>query len=64
MPRQATVTETRLNHTITSLISTLPLLKELNDAFGPPFVQTISNTIETLISMAQVRSSELAQLTN
>ncbi|KAJ7705666.1 hypothetical protein B0H14DRAFT_3172948 [Mycena olivaceomarginata] len=53
MPRQATVTETRLNHTITSLISTLPLLKELNDAFGPPFVQTISNTIETLISMAQ-----------
>jgi hypothetical protein len=59
MPRQPTVTETRLNNTLASLAYTLPLLKELNDAFGPPFVQTISNTIEALISMAQVRGSEL-----
>ncbi|KAJ7344091.1 hypothetical protein DFH08DRAFT_810618 [Mycena albidolilacea] len=51
---QATVRETRLNDTITSLISTLPLLKEPNDAFRPPFVQTISNTIEALISMSQL----------
>jgi hypothetical protein len=32
--------------------------KELNDAFGPPFIQSIANTIESLISMAQVRKLE------
>ncbi|KAJ7754712.1 hypothetical protein B0H14DRAFT_3600317 [Mycena olivaceomarginata] len=53
MPRQPTVTENRLNNTLASLTYTLRLLKELNDMFGPPFVQMISNTIEALISMAQ-----------
>ncbi|KAJ7801401.1 hypothetical protein B0H14DRAFT_3783345 [Mycena olivaceomarginata] len=31
----------------------LTLLKELNDAFGPPFIRPIANTIESLIDMVQ-----------
>ncbi|KAF8166941.1 hypothetical protein K438DRAFT_249203 [Mycena galopus ATCC 62051] len=31
----------------------LPLLKELNDAFGPPFVQPIVNTVQSLINLVQ-----------
>jgi hypothetical protein len=37
------------------LTPALTLLKELNDAFGPPFIQPIANTIESLIGKAQVR---------
>ncbi|KAF8180305.1 hypothetical protein K438DRAFT_1768539 [Mycena galopus ATCC 62051] len=31
----------------------LPLLNELNDAFGPPFIQSISNTIEALLDLVK-----------
>jgi hypothetical protein len=58
MPRQPTVTKSRLNNIVVCLAPTLALLKELNDAFGPPFVQPITNTIETLINMTGVRSSK------
>ncbi|KAJ7351565.1 hypothetical protein DFH08DRAFT_935169 [Mycena albidolilacea] len=53
MPRQPTVTETHLERIVACLAPGLTLLKELNDAFGPPFILTISNTIEALIDMVQ-----------
>ncbi|KAJ7838033.1 hypothetical protein B0H14DRAFT_3141268 [Mycena olivaceomarginata] len=53
MPRQSTVTEIRLNNIKGCLTPALTLLKELNDAFGPPFIQPIANTIECLIDMVQ-----------
>jgi hypothetical protein len=56
MPHQPTATEIHLNNIVAYLTPTVTLLKELNDAFGPPFIQTISNTVETLISIAQVGS--------
>ncbi|KAJ7898663.1 hypothetical protein B0H14DRAFT_2557153 [Mycena olivaceomarginata] len=52
MPCQPTVTKSRLNNIVVCLAPTLAL-KELNDAFGPPFVQPITNTIETLINMTR-----------
>jgi hypothetical protein len=55
MPRQPTVT---LGNIAARLTPTVTLLKELNDAFGPPFVQSISNTIEALIKMVQVIHGE------
>jgi hypothetical protein len=62
MSRLSAVTEIRFRNIVGCLTPTLNLLKELNDAFGPPFVQPIAKTIETLISMAQVRRSELQQI--
>jgi hypothetical protein len=59
MPRQPTAIESRLNNAASGLEPALALLKELNDAFGSPFLQPIANTIETLIKMAQVRMLEL-----
>ncbi|KAJ7349728.1 hypothetical protein DFH08DRAFT_935707 [Mycena albidolilacea] len=53
MPRQSTVTEIRLNNIKGCLTPALTLLKELNDAFGPPFIQPIASTIEFLIDMFQ-----------
>ncbi|KAJ7846198.1 hypothetical protein B0H14DRAFT_3681498 [Mycena olivaceomarginata] len=53
MPRQSTATEIRLNNIKGCLTPALTLLKELNDAFGPPFIQPIANTIESLIDMVQ-----------
>ncbi|KAJ7719456.1 hypothetical protein B0H14DRAFT_3170635, partial [Mycena olivaceomarginata] len=53
MPRQSTVTEIRLDNIKGCLTPALTLLKELNDAFGPPFIQPIANTIESLIDMVQ-----------
>ncbi|KAJ7782596.1 P-loop containing nucleoside triphosphate hydrolase protein [Mycena olivaceomarginata] len=53
MPRQPTATETHLERIVACLAPGLALLKELNDAFGPPFIQMISNTIEILIDMVQ-----------
>ncbi|KAJ7689368.1 hypothetical protein B0H14DRAFT_3176031 [Mycena olivaceomarginata] len=53
MPRQSTLTEIRVTNIIECLTPALTLLKELNDAFGPPFIQSIANTIESLIIMAQ-----------
>jgi hypothetical protein len=54
MPRQPTATEIHLDSVVASLTPALTLLRELNDAFGPPFIQIIYNTIEGLISMARV----------
>jgi hypothetical protein len=55
MVRQSTLTKIRVTNIVQCLAPTLTLLKELNDAFGPPFIQSIANTIESLISMVQVR---------
>ncbi|KAF8207499.1 hypothetical protein K438DRAFT_1755539 [Mycena galopus ATCC 62051] len=53
MPRRPTVTEMRLDNITVCLTQALPLLTELNDAFGPPFVQSIVNTIQALINLVQ-----------
>ncbi|KAJ7878483.1 hypothetical protein B0H14DRAFT_3129952, partial [Mycena olivaceomarginata] len=53
MPRQSTVTEIHLNNIMGCLTPALTLLKELNDAFGPPFIQPIAHTIDCLIDMVQ-----------
>ncbi|KAF8155290.1 hypothetical protein K438DRAFT_1777660 [Mycena galopus ATCC 62051] len=51
MPRQSTVFEMRVENITACLSLALPLLNELNDAFGPPFIQSISNTVEALINL-------------
>ncbi|KAJ7333393.1 hypothetical protein DFH08DRAFT_1021040 [Mycena albidolilacea] len=53
MPRQPTAIKRRVSNAAAGLEPALALLKEINNAFGPPFVQPIANTIETFISMAQ-----------
>ncbi|KAF8164568.1 hypothetical protein K438DRAFT_1941830, partial [Mycena galopus ATCC 62051] len=53
MPRLPTAIEIRINNIIACLTPALLLLTELNDAFGPPFVQSIANTIQSLINMVQ-----------
>jgi hypothetical protein len=59
MPRQLTVTEIRLANITACLTPALTLLNELNDVFGPLFIQPISNTVLSLMSMVQVSYSEL-----
>ncbi|KAF8145812.1 hypothetical protein K438DRAFT_2097044 [Mycena galopus ATCC 62051] len=54
MPPLPTVTEICLDNITACLTQALPLLTELNDAFGPPFVQSIWNTIQGLINLVQV----------
>jgi hypothetical protein len=58
MPCQSTLTEICITNIVEYLTPILTLLKELNDAFGPPFIQPIANTIESLIGIAQVRKLE------
>ncbi|KAJ7349658.1 hypothetical protein DFH08DRAFT_807008 [Mycena albidolilacea] len=53
MPRQPTRTGIRLENTTAKLMPAITLLKELNDAFGPPFIQPISNTLQMLIKAVQ-----------
>ncbi|KAJ7445458.1 hypothetical protein FB451DRAFT_1412733 [Mycena latifolia] len=53
MSPQPTVTEIRLNNTITCLAPVITLLNELSDAFGTPFVPAISNTTLSLITAVQ-----------
>ncbi|KAF8196244.1 hypothetical protein K438DRAFT_1967958 [Mycena galopus ATCC 62051] len=53
MPRQETVNDIGLNDITTCLTLALPLLNELHDAFEPPFVQSIANTIQTLVDLVQ-----------
>ncbi|KAJ7895133.1 hypothetical protein B0H14DRAFT_3426278 [Mycena olivaceomarginata] len=65
MPQQSTATAIRLNNIKGCLTPTLTLLKELNDAFGPPFIQPIANTIESLLDMihnVKRNKDECAQL--
>ncbi|KAF8179549.1 hypothetical protein K438DRAFT_1768911 [Mycena galopus ATCC 62051] len=50
MPRQTTVAEIRLGNITTCLKLAVALLNELNDAFGPPFIQTIAKTIQAIIN--------------
>jgi hypothetical protein len=54
MPRQLAATEIRLDNITACLTCALTLLNELNDAFAPAFVQTISNTTLSLITAVQV----------
>ncbi|KAF8140873.1 hypothetical protein K438DRAFT_1785334 [Mycena galopus ATCC 62051] len=54
MPLLPTAIEIRIENIMTSLTPAMLLLTELNDAFGPPFVQSIANTIQSLISMVQL----------
>ncbi len=61
MPRQPIAIKTLLTNTIACLTLALTLLNELNDAFGPQFVQPISNTVLSLITIVQVMSSEQRQ---
>ncbi|KAJ7451929.1 hypothetical protein FB451DRAFT_1524487 [Mycena latifolia] len=53
MSPQPTVTNIRLNNTITCLTPVITLLNELSDAFGTPFVPAILNTILSLITAVQ-----------
>ncbi|KAJ6603320.1 hypothetical protein DFH09DRAFT_1458747 [Mycena vulgaris] len=53
MPREPTVTDIQLTSIITCLTPLVPLLTELHDGFGTPFVQAISNTTLSLISVVQ-----------
>jgi hypothetical protein len=63
MPRPA-VTQFRLEKIIASLGPTVTLLKDLNDAFGPPFVQHIINIIEASINVVQVMHSGVGYSSN
>ncbi|KAJ7843419.1 hypothetical protein B0H14DRAFT_3689461 [Mycena olivaceomarginata] len=65
MPRHPTVSEIRLVNVTARLTPAVTLLKELDNAFGPPFIQPISNTIQTLINAVQnvkQNKKECAQL--
>ncbi|KAJ7122181.1 hypothetical protein C8R44DRAFT_919353 [Mycena epipterygia] len=52
MPHQPT-TEIRLKNIIASLAPLVPLLNEISDSFGTPFVRAISNTTLSLITAVQ-----------
>ncbi|KAJ7028894.1 hypothetical protein C8F04DRAFT_1265460 [Mycena alexandri] len=53
MPRQDTTTEARIHSLIAYLTPAVTLLDNLNDAFGPPFIQPIVKTVEALIAGLQ-----------
>ncbi|KAJ7811484.1 hypothetical protein B0H14DRAFT_2859997 [Mycena olivaceomarginata] len=61
MPRQSTVPEVFANHIIASMKAVIPLLDELHDGFGPPFVQAISHTTVALITALQNVKKSKAQ---
>ncbi|KAF8214646.1 hypothetical protein K438DRAFT_1749738 [Mycena galopus ATCC 62051] len=54
MPRQPSVNKIRLIDITTCLTLALPLLNELHDAFEHPFLQSIANTIQTLVNSVQL----------
>jgi hypothetical protein len=58
MPRHPEIPLVSITACLACLAPAVTLLKELNDAFGPPFVQPIANTIETLINTVKVRQLE------
>ncbi|KAF8171379.1 hypothetical protein K438DRAFT_1852690, partial [Mycena galopus ATCC 62051] len=63
MFRQLTGAKAHLDQITTCLTLALPLLKELNDAFGPLFIQPIVNTIQSLINLnVKQNKNECAQL--
>ncbi|KAJ7822019.1 hypothetical protein B0H14DRAFT_2598820 [Mycena olivaceomarginata] len=53
MPHQPTATELHIQIITSGLAAAVTLLDELNDAFGPPFIQPISKTILLLIDVTQ-----------
>ncbi|KAF7359753.1 hypothetical protein MVEN_00700000 [Mycena venus] len=53
MPLHMTTVENRLNNITARLTPALTLLGELDDAFGPPFVRPISNTVLSLVTAVQ-----------
>lgn len=58
MPRQPTLAEICINNTAACLTPPLTLLNELHDGFGPPFIQSMTNTIRILINTVQVIIAE------
>jgi hypothetical protein len=48
------LTDIQLDNIRTCLAPALTLLNELNDAFGSPFVQSIANTILSLVNVLPV----------
>jgi hypothetical protein len=50
------VTEIGLNNIAEYLTLAVTLLKDLDNAFGPPFIQPIANTLESFITIVQVIS--------
>jgi hypothetical protein len=61
MPRQLTVTETRLNTITAYLTPAIQLLDEVNDAFGSSFLRPISKTTLSLIVGVQVTNLIISQ---
>ena len=55
MPHQSTVTKICLENLADSLAPIVTVLNELNDAFSPPFVQPISNTVASVLKLVQVQ---------
>ncbi|KAJ7699094.1 hypothetical protein B0H16DRAFT_1705885, partial [Mycena metata] len=53
MPPQPTVTGIRLTNITACLTPAITLLNELNDAFGPLFIQPISNTVISVMGIIQ-----------
>ncbi|KAJ7444498.1 hypothetical protein FB451DRAFT_76175 [Mycena latifolia] len=53
MPREPTITDIQLSSITACLTPVLPLLNELHDGCGTPFLQAISNTTLALISAMQ-----------
>ncbi|KAJ7644945.1 hypothetical protein FB45DRAFT_1116920 [Roridomyces roridus] len=53
-PRQPTTSEILTNRTVVSLKAVVPLLDELHDLFGPPFIQSISQTALALVTTLQL----------
>ncbi|KAJ7482454.1 hypothetical protein FB451DRAFT_1393799 [Mycena latifolia] len=53
MSPRPTVTDIRLDNTITCLAPVITLLDELSDAFGTPFLPAIWNTALSLITVVQ-----------
>ncbi|KAJ7722693.1 hypothetical protein B0H16DRAFT_1699218 [Mycena metata] len=56
MPRPDPTTQARIHQLTTSLAPAVTLLEELNDAFGPPCVQPIIETVQALIAGVQVQT--------
>ncbi|KAJ7494086.1 hypothetical protein FB451DRAFT_1164955 [Mycena latifolia] len=53
MPREPAMSDIHLNSIVVCLNTVLPLLNNLHDGFGTPFMQAISNTTVNLLSAVQ-----------
>jgi hypothetical protein len=62
MPSQPTATETRLNNGITCLTGVVETLEILADSFKTPFLEPISNTARSLLTIVQVNSTQYISL--